>query len=755
VQATARLSVPIGNKYTLNLLSEVRPKAVIGLRFQELEIDPGIRDALRAQGFQELYPPQEESLPTALRGDNLVLAVPTASGKSLVAYLAILNSVLKGGKAVYIVPLRALASEKYEELKRFENLGIRVAKSVGDYDAPDLTLEKYDVIIATSEKADSLLRHRMSWPEKVTVVVADEIHLLNDPERGPTLEVIISKFRMINPKVQIVALSATIRNSEEIAEWLHAVHITSDWRPVPLKEGIYLDGTIYFSDNTVREISDLDDPVISLVNDCLDNGGQALVFANTRRSSESLARSLRSITKRYIEDPSALKKLSKNLPADDEEPTLIGRHLAECMRSGVAFHNAGLTNDQRRKVEELFRIGKIKCVVATPTLAAGINLPARMVIIRETSRYNPNFGNSSIPVLEIKQMCGRAGRPKYDEFGEAVLVAKNDDHRSFLLENYLLGEPERIFSKLGTEPAMRSHLLAAIATGSANSESEIANFFEHTFLAVQTEISHLQEILEKILDFLESEEMIHRKPDGALRATFFGKRVSDLYLDPKSAVMMRKALEQFHDGSEFGILHALAATTELQPLYLRQKDYNWTEELLDEKRPELLLEVPDDLTQFEFFLAEIKTASLIFDWMWEKSEEYIEKKFGIGPGDIRNKMEIAEWMAYSMDQLSAIFQPEAHAQMMPIVKRIANGVREELLELVKLRNIGRVRSRILFDNGIRDIAGVRLASVEQLASLPGIGQKLAIQLKQELGQKSALREVENAQDDQKILTNFR
>jgi helicase len=593
----------------------------------------------------------------------------------------------------------------------------------------------------------------MSWLERISVIVADEVHLMNDPDRGPTLEVTLTKFRMINPKAQIIALSATVKNSKQIAEWLAAEHFTSEWRPVPLKEGIYLDGRIFFSDNSTRDVRDVGDPVASIVDDCLSGGGQTLVFVNTRRSSESLARALRPIVKRHIDSPPP-KSLSKEVSQDEEEPTSLGHRLSECLRSGVAFHNAGLTNEQRRKVEESFRGGRIKCIVATPTLAAGINLPARTVVIREMSRYDADFGNSSIPVLEIKQMCGRAGRPKYDKFGEAVLIAKDEEQRSFLLENYLLADTEEIFSKLGTEPALRSHILAAVATQSVSSEEEIARFMEHSFLATQTEVSFLEETIQRILAFLEEHEMVRIGPEGTIRASFFGRRVSDLYLDPASAVTFKKALDRFHDDCEFGILHALASTTELQPLYLRRNDSEWVEGLMEEKRRELLLEPPDDLAQYEFFLAEVKTASLILDWIEEKSEEEIEKKFGIGPGDIRNKMDIAQWMAYSLDQMCAIFRQDAHARLEPMVRRITKGVKEELLEIAKMRNVGRVRARALYENKVRTIAELREADVEKLARIPTIGQSLAVQLKRELGQESEAKAKEMEWSGQKALSDF-
>src|SRR5438046_8043112 len=251
------------------------------MRVADLGVDPRVVEVLKGQGIEELYPPQVDAIGPALLGENLVLAIPTASGKSLVAYLAILASVLRKGKALYIVPLRALAAEKYEDLKEFESLGIKVGISVGDYDSVDPTLEKFDVIVATSERADSLLRHRTNWLQQLSVVVADEVHLINDADRGPTLEVTLAKLRQVNPKAQVLALSATIKNSDQLAKWLEAEHVKSGWRPVPLQEGVYHDGLIHFVDKTVTEIKAGEDGISSLVTDIMSSGGLAFVLVST------------------------------------------------------------------------------------------------------------------------------------------------------------------------------------------------------------------------------------------------------------------------------------------------------------------------------------------------------------------------------------------------------------------------------------------------------------------------------------------
>ncbi len=702
------------------------------MRLEELGLPPGVVEVLKEEGITSLYPPQEMAVPLALKGKNLFLAVPTASGKSLVAYLAALRHVLeRGGKALYIVPLRALAAEKFEDLRRFDGLGVRVGMSVGDFDSPDPELERYDIIVATSEKADSLLRHRSSWLQKISLVVADEVHLIHDPERGPTLEIILTKFRRFNPELQVIALSATVKNSKELASWLDAEHISSEWRPTPLKEGVYVDGEVHFTDNSKRTIENQGDPVWSLVRDSIKEGGQALVFVNTRRSTEALAMKMAPLMKEVMPERVKLEG-EEDLLQDHGEPTSIGKKLRACVHKGVAFHNAGLTNEQRRMVEGAFKKGRIKAIVATPTLAAGINLPARRVVIREVYRFEGGMGNVPIPVLEIKQMCGRAGRPKYDKFGEAILIARNEEERSFLFDNYLLGETEEIFSKLGSESVLRSHVLALVATSTTNSKGSLMDFLNSTFFAHQTTMLGMEEAVDSVLSFLRAEEML--REEEQLRATFFGRRVSDLYIDPISAVKMRDALRAFRPGmGAFGFIHAACATRDMLPLYLRRSDNDWLETKVVEKGADLLLPIPADLGEYEFFLAEVKTACVIDDWLEEMEEEPLLEKYGIGPGDLRNKVEMGEWLLYSMRELANIFNKDAYAPLTELMVRVRYGVRRELLDLVKLRGVGRARARSMFDHGVRSLDDVRAIEVARLARIPKVGDVLAKSIKEQVG----------------------
>jgi len=211
------------------------------------KIPPKVYKELEKRNFEELRPNQVKSIKAGLFEDkNLLVCTPTASGKTLVGELAALNAVLHDrGKAVYVVPLKALASEKNKQFKK-DYPDLKIALTSGDFDSNDSYLAKYDIIITTSEKFDSLIRHRTPWLSQVKTVIIDEIHLLNDVSRGPTLEILITILKQQLKNLQLIGLSATIGNTEELAEWLGAELVVDKWRPVKLDKGIYKDGEIKF-----------------------------------------------------------------------------------------------------------------------------------------------------------------------------------------------------------------------------------------------------------------------------------------------------------------------------------------------------------------------------------------------------------------------------------------------------------------------------------------------------------------------------
>jgi len=1164
-----------------------------------------IVEVLRKSGITKLYPPQSDAIKKgALNGKNLVLAVPTAAGKTLVSELCMLKSVLKeGGKCLYIVPLRALASEKYEEFKeKYGPLGVKVGLSTGDLDTVDPRLAHYDILIATSEKVDSLLRHRAKWlADIISVVVLDEIHLINDPGRGPTLEILTARLRQVKPELQALALSATIKNADEIAEWLGAELVKSDWRPVPLKKGVYYREKIKFNDGSKRAVRvKVEEDLGALAIDTVREDGQALVFVNTRRSAQAAAMLLARHVKGALSptEREQLAAVAKTIEGALGESTRTCRQLADCVRQGVAFHHAGLHHVQRKAVEDAFKQNLIKVICATPTLAAGINLPSRRTIIRDYRRYVEPYGLQLIPVLEFHQMClpystrvtlgdgsvlpigfvvenkipkkvlsynpsrknfefrkireyfsreaedfleietssgheiqltpehpiltqdgwkparttkcgefigytraiphpprksknplfyqlippervylknktdllqkvkskctrrelaeklnlkvktvkeyvrgrkaiplsailaicdmlqlseneiadylkevktayggvlnipkyldedflwftgivatdgslhkqvdkrtrsiyykvrvfnknegiiqrcikilhdlglrpyiykrhgitcieigstllarilenfaipskdktskikvpdfmfslnsnligaylagvfdgdgnytkvsnrvliptvsdefargihdlllrlgvfseiikiqpkptiirgekvdfrkpvsnvqfsriadvqrffkfvkpvkstiptlrysryhglssyyqekhrkqvrwvkvknvrrisgrhkvynlsiedtenylannfilhncGRAGRPQYDKYGEAVVIAKGRSEVEALFEEFIRAEPERITSKLATEPALRTHVLASIAAGYVNDADGLLDFMGQTFFAYQFGTSDVAKVIERVLDFLEREEMIRRQGQ-LLLATPFGERVSNLYIDPLSAVVLRDGIRGIaaKEPTDLGLLHLISHTPDMEQLYLRQYDYPILKAFLDEHADELLTLIPsqdNEPDKYEFFLAEVKTAQMLQAWLEETYEDDIHEQFGVGAGDIRRKVNTAEWLLYAAHELASLFK--ARLALKPLRKlreRVRYGVKEELLELVQLRGIGRVRARSLFKEGYQRLADIKRADERELAQVPYIGTEIARSIKQQV-----------------------
>ncbi|MBI4163425.1 MAG: DEAD/DEAH box helicase, partial [Candidatus Aenigmarchaeota archaeon] len=518
----------------------------------------------------DLFPPQADAINSGyLDGKNMVLAIPTSCGKTLISELAMLKTILeKNKKAIYIVPLKALASEKYEEFKnKYEPFGIKVALSIGDMDAADPWLNNMDIIVITSEKLDSLLRHGIDWMGNIGLVVVDEIHLLDSPDRGPTLEIVITRLAEI-AKPQILGLSATISNYKELAKWLQAIAVKSDFRPVSLYRGIFFDKQLHFTPKVDFSFNaDSEEPVLDLIGNKLNSNKQSLVFVSTRKSAESLAEKLGShvATRLSPEDKTKLEDLSNQVLHSVDRPTAQCEKLARCVKSGVAFHHAGTVSKQRGLIEKNFRGGLIKVITATPTLAWGVNIPAHQVIIRDLKRFAQLKGMDYLPVLDIQQMQGRAGRVKYDTEGYSILIPKSEVEARYAWDNYINGEPEKIYSKLGVEPVLRTHVLALIASDVVSTRKDLENFFSKTFYSFQYQDSlGLRQKLEKVLRMLEKFGFItssvmgtennnisgfHRaseaKQEVQLKPTQIGKRVSELYIDPLTANYIIESLKKF------------------------------------------------------------------------------------------------------------------------------------------------------------------------------------------------------------------
>ncbi len=703
------------------------------MKINEMPIPNHLREAYAKNGIEELYPPQAECVEAGLFDrKNILAAIPTASGKTLIAEMAMQKEIAEGGKCLYIVPLKALASEKYED---FSGKSVKVGIATGDPDQRDEYLGRYDIIVATSETTDSLIRNKAGWLKSISLLVVDEIHLIGDESRGGTLEMVIAQLRFQNPDMQIIGLSATMGNPESLAKWLDAGLITSEWRPVDLREGVYFDGAIHFHGTERLLETPKKDDDLNLLLDTVNEGGQCLVFVSSRRSAEAYAKRA-AVTLKKSSD--ALEELAKRIAKADT--TASGKNLALAVKSGAAFHHAGLPREARAAVEEGFRNGDILCISSTPTLAAGLNLPARRVIIRDYQRYERGTGMNPIPVLEYRQMAGRAGRPRLDPYGEAVLIAKQQRDVDRLFEEFIDAPAEDITSQCQRENELRSHLLALITSGFAHTDGEVRGFMEKSIYASQKSVHRrLDKNIEKTLAYLEKSGMIEREGDE-IHGTLFGVLTSRLYLDPESAMMIKDGLagKKF---TAFGMLHLLCMTPDMFRFYLKASDEKFVDKILKERSDELLL---DDLSE-EFFAA-IKTALVAEEWISEIGEDSICERFGVGAGDIHAVVENLRWLMHAAGRICHEFAADCDSEMRDLELRVTHGVKEELLPLIALKGIGRVRARRLFDRGITSPEKLMAAEEHEVVSI--LGATIAKNVLEQAGRRSAKKREQELEESE-------
>ncbi|HOY08579.1 MAG TPA: DEAD/DEAH box helicase [Candidatus Omnitrophota bacterium] len=695
-----------------------------------------LKAILLRSGISTLYPPQAEAIEAgALEGRNILLSVPTAAGKTLVAELCMLRALLSApGRCLYIVPLKALASEKYEDLKKkYSSVGIKVGLATGDTDTAHDILNGYHILVATAEKVDALLRARTQWLiNRLHVVVLDEIHFLNDRERGPTLEILAARIKQLNPKVQFLALSATVSNASDIASWLDARLVESRWRPIPLREGIYLNAEIRFNNGPNRLIQGTGPDLNKLADDTLRGKGQMLVFTSSRRSSEAASRLLCGTAGTFLPDDQrrVLAQLARTLRGSENSATRICRRLGDAVEHGVAFHHAGLKPEQRKLIEENFKNGLLKIVCSTPTLAAGVNLPARRAVIRDVKRFEGGLGASFIPVSEYKQCAGRAGRPQYDDCGEAVLIAKTPGEAKALAERYINADPEPVTSRLGSDSALRTHILASIAGDYVHDINDTFNFISHTFLAHQKRTLNLIEMIGNVFDFLQEEDFIE-KQGFRFFATPFGQYTNRLYIDPASSIIIRDGLHKIAKGKSFsylGLLHLTCCCPDSPLLKNWKSQWEEIEAFAYNCQDEIILQEEDFpmLTDLGLNMSIMKTTMMLCRWIDEEKEEKICDDFNIGPGDIYRHIEAVQWLLYAAITFAELFQYKKLTLLLSSLRsRVKYGIREELISLAHLKGIGRIRARHLYENGYKHATDLKSASAKDLAGIDKISLSLA------------------------------
>lgn len=666
--------------------------------------------------IKEFNPAQKAVIESGYLEDksNYIISIPTASGKTVLGILPALKTILNGGKAVYAAPLLSIQNEKVKEFKAFEEHGIKVGKHPSNSDLSIMVFESFDALT------------RFSWNvlREVDTLIIDEFHMIGEYSRGPTLESAITRAKIINPSLRIIALSATLKNIDEIEQWLDGKTVEHDYRPVPLNKEV-LDAEMFNTKNK-------NDVIVKIVEKAIEDNSQALSFVSTRRFTESLATYVaKKIDKKTTkEQKHKFKQVADKLLEVPKKkgslPTTTCLKLAEAAEKGVVFHHAGLFNEQKEIIEDEFRKGNILMITATPSLMYGVNLPSKYVVIRDHTRWTSN-GPASIPVFDYEQMSGRAGRPQYDDVGYSYLVAKTMDEAFDLEARYVNGEIELTNSKLiDNKDAIYKQIIAQIASSLSKNLDDLNDFFGKTLYGFQMKNNPSMSMfaqdslnweLESALEFLLQNGIIRATPEG-LKTTDFGNLIAKSNYAVETAVKIKEYVSTMEKLNPAEMIYALAETPDLPLISFKGRK---------SKDP-----VRDKLSECGLFAVDIgnpeATAVSLIEWIDERNEYEIENAYNVYSASTRRSAyEASRLVKFAKNTLEVLGNYSNLKDMDYLSARLYYGVKEDIIHLVVgVKRLGRKRARLLMKTFGDNLSE---ASEKDLQKVEGIGPKLAGKVK--------------------------
>lgn len=666
--------------------------------------------------IKEFNPAQKAVIESGYLEDksNYIISIPTASGKTVLGILPALKTILNGGKAIYAAPLLSIQNEKVKEFKAFEEHGIKVGKHPSNSDLSVMVFESFDALT------------RFSWNvlREVDTLIIDEFHMIGEYSRGPTLESAITRAKIINPSLRIIALSATLKNIDEIEQWLDGETVEHNYRPVPLNKEV-LDAEMFNTKNK-------NDVIVKIVEKAIEDNSQALSFVSTRRFTESLATYVaKKIDKKTTkEQKQKFKQVADKLLEVPKKkgslPTTTCLKLAEAAEKGVVFHHAGLFNEQKEIIEDEFRKGNILMITATPSLMYGVNLPSKYVVIRDHTRWTSN-GPASIPVFDYEQMSGRAGRPQYDDAGYSYLVAKTMDEAFDLEARYVNGEIELTNSKLiDNKDAIYKQIIAQIASSLSKNLDDLNDFFGKTLYGFQMKNNPSMSMfaqdslnweLESALEFLLQNGIIRATPEG-LKTTDFGNLIAKSNYAVETAVKIKEYVSTMEKLNPAEMIYALAETPDLPLISFKGRK---------SKDP-----VRDKLSECGLFAVDIgnpeATAVSLIEWIDERNEYEIENTYNVYSASTRRSAyEASRLVKFAKNTLEVLGNYSNLKDMDYLSARLYYGVKEDIIPLVVgVKRLGRKRARLLMKTFGDNLSE---ASEKELQKVEGIGPKLAGKVK--------------------------
>jgi len=725
------------------------------MQVQSLEAFGVHRDLLQAwedNYSKELLPVQAEAVATGnvLNGTSLIVYAPTGAGKTFVGEMAAMHAATAGRPTVYLVPTKALAEEKYVLFNRlYGTLGLDIAISTRDRREADEQVSRgqFDLVITVPEKLRFLLSRAPGVAGRLGTVVVDELQLIGDGVRGPCLEVVLAQI-ISQARPQIVGLSAVIDQPQTLAEWLDASAITVHKRPVELRKGVLVDSVFCYQEHNSGTVGEEDfgidvaedsfgGAVLAVTLQLTAQGEPTLVFVKDRRNSVRWAYRLAESTN-LPSAQQAIEQLSV-LP-----PTSTRRHLQELLEDGVAFHNADLQFADRQIIEAAMRRGEIGVLCSTSTLAMGVNLPARNVIVE--SHCWTNTGGSQRPMVrpitraEFENMGGRAGRLHFsEEFGRAILLAETDFVAKMMFQRYITSDFAPVESAFSQQKPL-AQLLTLCSAGPQADQGDLARLYQHTLAAhlqEEGDTTRLPTGLREVFPAALQHHLLHKDELTAeLTVTPHGQLCSSSGLSLPDLRWLTMWISGWDDQppDELTLLLTACTAPEAQRLRFTTRSGQGCKDPLSR-----LQQVAEQWGEDGGKLAQIVhhpaldsyTATrgthlslLLLDWIGPEVTIEIEQRWQIAAGRLQAAAETIGWLMHTTVSLGqyAGWPTSACRQLRDFAERVVAGVPEEYLNLQQTthRRLERDQIQRLVSAGITEAAHFHNLTLKQRAELLGV-----------------------------------
>ena len=692
-----------------------------------------------------LLPVQEAAVQRydLFEGRSLIISSPTSSGKTFVGEMAALRATFAGKRVLYLTPLRALAEEKFQTFSaRYSTYGVKVVVATRDHREFDRDIEHGDFHLAVLvyEKLSQLLVRQPHLLHTVALVVVDELQMLGDPDRGPGLELSLTKLLSSTPRPQLLGLSAVLREAQHVADWLEADLLFQEERPVELYRGVLLgDRFRYRTYNTGEEgeermaAVDAEEPqnmLFANVQHLVKNDEQILIFLKGKRDTVQCALALAE----SLALPPAQEALAALAPLEE---TALKTQLQTAFRGSVAFHHADLTPEERHVVETYYRKGSLRVIACTTTLAFGVNLPASTVFLEAVKWDTDPRSGAAIEVplawAEYENISGRAGRLGLREtFGRSIVIATNQFQADLLWRAYVMGEQEQ-FTPAPGQTGFIDRVLNVVASKLCTSKEELQAFFALTYLGFQQrgKTGGMLPEVEKALEALVRGQLITVSEDGRIEATTLGEVAARKGIRAVTAVKLARFFETARDREvpELELFYLLSLTEDGKRMYLplsnaehRSRVYEnklneWAQDNGAKTGEELGHVLNARMLPTAQDVRSAKLALLLLGWINGGPLSELETRYQCYAGMIKTQTEEVSWLVDAAAEVAEVMGWPGAQRLGEVAECVQFGIDSSGLALARaqLPGIGRDEIRALVAAGFDSVAALREASPEVLS----------------------------------------